>query len=135
MRFLYFFFLIIRRPPRSTRTDTLFPYTTLFRSRPRRPVRAADRGEGEAMCDGLSLYARCCRGCRARQPLTCGISEVPSPRAPTPNEERALCCHRAAVARRAAEARHRPPRGPGRVPRSEEHPSELQSLMRITFAV
>src|SRR3546814_10761685 len=30
--FLYFFFLMIRRPPRSTRTDTLFPYTTLFRS-------------------------------------------------------------------------------------------------------
>src|SRR3546814_7174867 len=30
--FLIFFFLIIRRPPRSTRTDTLFPYTTLFRS-------------------------------------------------------------------------------------------------------
>src|SRR3546814_11209795 len=30
--FLFFFFLIIRRPPRSTRTDTLFPYTTLFRS-------------------------------------------------------------------------------------------------------
>src|SRR3546814_21124238 len=28
----YFFFLVIRRPPRSTRTDTLFPYTTLFRS-------------------------------------------------------------------------------------------------------
>src|SRR3546814_20644511 len=33
------FFLIIRRPPRSTRTDTLFPYTTLFRSPPRRPAR------------------------------------------------------------------------------------------------
>src|SRR3546814_11239257 len=32
-RFLFFFFLMIRRPPRSTRTDTLFPYTTLFRSR------------------------------------------------------------------------------------------------------
>src|SRR3546814_9800060 len=30
--YLYFFFLMIRRPPRSTRTDTLFPYTTLFRS-------------------------------------------------------------------------------------------------------
>src|SRR3546814_15303196 len=29
---LLFFFLMIRRPPRSTRTDTLFPYTTLFRS-------------------------------------------------------------------------------------------------------
>src|SRR3546814_21127305 len=34
--FVVFFFLMIRRPPRSTRTDTLFPYTTLFRSlRPR----------------------------------------------------------------------------------------------------
>src|SRR3546814_14731223 len=32
MFFLLFFFLMIRRPPRSTRTDTLFPYTTLFRS-------------------------------------------------------------------------------------------------------
>src|SRR3546814_20459382 len=30
---VFFFFLMIRRPPRSTRTDTLFPYTTLFRSR------------------------------------------------------------------------------------------------------
>src|SRR3546814_14789795 len=30
--FMIFFFLMIRRPPRSTRTDTLFPYTTLFRS-------------------------------------------------------------------------------------------------------
>src|SRR3546814_20053176 len=30
---LFIFFLMIRRPPRSTRTDTLFPYTTLFRSR------------------------------------------------------------------------------------------------------
>src|SRR3546814_18796477 len=38
--FVLFFFLMIRRPPRSTRTDTLFPYTTLFRSRrpsPRSP--------------------------------------------------------------------------------------------------
>src|SRR3546814_12089654 len=32
----FFFFLMIRRPPRSTRTDTLFPYTTLFRSTPHR---------------------------------------------------------------------------------------------------
>src|SRR3546814_11674395 len=34
-RFILFFFFMSRRPPRSTRTDTLFPYTTLFRSRPR----------------------------------------------------------------------------------------------------
>src|SRR3546814_1049123 len=33
---IYFFFLMIRRPPRSTRTDTLFPYTTLFRSQEQR---------------------------------------------------------------------------------------------------
>src|SRR3546814_12029865 len=33
MFYLFVFFLMIRRPPRSTRTDTLFPYTTLFRSR------------------------------------------------------------------------------------------------------
>src|SRR3546814_17944515 len=32
VRYIFFFFLMIRRPPRSTRTDTLFPYTTLFRS-------------------------------------------------------------------------------------------------------
>src|SRR3546814_15655109 len=40
---VYFFFLMIRRPPRSTRTDTLFPYTTLFRSAggDRRPARTA----------------------------------------------------------------------------------------------
>src|SRR3546814_16883214 len=40
---LLFFFLMIRRPPRATRTDTLFPYTTLFRS-----VRLA--GEREQRC-------------------------------------------------------------------------------------
>src|SRR3546814_17571533 len=37
----YFFFLMIRRPPRSTRTDTLFPYTTLFRSDPPQRRRSA----------------------------------------------------------------------------------------------
>src|SRR3546814_19297861 len=47
--YIYFFFLMIRRPPRSTRTDTLFPYTTLFRSLraivPRRaPARDHDLG-------------------------------------------------------------------------------------------
>src|SRR3546814_20652619 len=35
----YFFFLMIRRPPRSTRTDTLFPYTTLFRSNVAEPFK------------------------------------------------------------------------------------------------
>src|SRR3546814_13690319 len=44
---LFFFFLMLRRPPRSTRTDTLFPYTTLFRSH-----RLHDIGPGEG---GLPL--------------------------------------------------------------------------------
>src|SRR3546814_19185386 len=50
---VYFFFLIIRRPPRSTRTDTLFPYTTLFRSAPLRlrnvvPQRDVERAAATA---------------------------------------------------------------------------------------
>src|SRR3546814_16651681 len=48
---------MIRRPPRSTRTDTLFPYTTLFRSR------FADHGAGDA--DALLLAGRQLRGQRA----------------------------------------------------------------------
>src|SRR3546814_12130065 len=40
-----FFFLMIRRPPRSTRTDTLFPYTTLFRSFPQSSSRSHRREE------------------------------------------------------------------------------------------
>src|SRR3546814_2039767 len=44
------FFLMIRRPPRSTRTDTLFPYTTLFRS--------LDRALGELLLDRLQRRAR-----------------------------------------------------------------------------
>src|SRR3546814_12657704 len=44
---IFFFFLMIRRPPRSTRTDTLFPYTTLFRSHVwrRNSGRGDDRGD------------------------------------------------------------------------------------------
>src|SRR3546814_14456491 len=56
---LVVFFLMIRRPPRSTRTDTLFPYTTLFRSRGVRGG-ALRRGAG-----GVPPGSRCAaRGCR-----------------------------------------------------------------------
>src|SRR3546814_3412503 len=75
--YLYFFFLMIRRPPRSTRTDTLFPYTTLFRS----------------VHFGHGLGKR-------------GIAELDKAFAPAK-----------------------------RLSRSEEHTSELQSLMRISYAV
>src|SRR3546814_20253312 len=46
--FLLFFFLMRRRPPRSTRTDTLFPYTTLFRSRLLRHLAARLSGDDAA---------------------------------------------------------------------------------------
>src|SRR3546814_18757054 len=47
-----FFFLMIRRPPRSTRTDTLFPYTTRFRSEAGR-LRAAATSEEGAIAEGI----------------------------------------------------------------------------------
>src|SRR3546814_6580112 len=77
--YFFFFFLMILRPPRSTRTDTLFPYTTLFRS-----LQAHPR-PGPA---GLRLQSRPRSGRRRLRPG-----------------------------------------------RSEEHTSELQSLMRISYAV
>src|SRR3546814_3381811 len=91
------FFLMIRGPPRSTRTDTLFPYTTLFRSRSphRQPPAAAIRRPHRRRVQ-----------CRVRRLRTAG-------RCPPPQ----------AVHLRA------------RAPRSEEHTSELQSLMRISYAV
>src|SRR3546814_8256065 len=101
-----FFFLMIRRPPRSTRTDTLFPYTTLFRSS-ERPRQSAHRGHVEEQEDAETVV---------RDPLdqlAARISELQPP------------------AKRAARIGH------GRTParRSEEHTSELQSLMRISYAV
>src|SRR3546814_14170431 len=83
----YVFFLMIRRPPRSTRTDTLFPYTTLFRS-PRNDARGPKRPTSQAFSSIDTVIAD-------RKPLDiqCAWS------------------------------------------RSEEHTSELQSLMRISYAV
>src|SRR3546814_11360811 len=50
-----FFFLIIRQPPRSTRTDTLFPYTTLFRSKIAAAALQGFDERGEAGDAGLGL--------------------------------------------------------------------------------
>src|SRR3546814_3443965 len=96
---------MIRRPPRSTRTDTLFPYTTLFRSR--RSVQA----------DG-QLSRR--PGLRAG---TATAGDLGNPG----TLSRDLRASGESVAhRRTATADQR---------RSEEHTSELQSLMRISYAV
>src|SRR3546814_5391478 len=89
-----FLFLMIRRPPRSTRTDTLFPYTTLFRSLGIREWQAADP----------RLAARCFNDIAVRIEFRLAL-----------------------VLQRSFEEAHRI--------RSEEHTSELQSLMRISYAV
>src|SRR3546814_1615565 len=105
---------MIRRPPRSTRTDTLFPYTTLFRSR-HRPALPAVRGRpavpGDRQGDALWPGA----GGTAVSPLELGLL--------------------IAVVTIAVLATGIPIAfGLGLV-RSEEHTSELQSLMRISYAV
>src|SRR3546814_5983142 len=90
-----FFFLMRRRPPRSTRTDTLFPYTTLFRSMQNDLV----HDDGPSGKGPLGQQVR----------------------------ERQVIAKTAAAIKRAREA--------GILVRSEEHTSELQSLMRISYAV
>src|SRR3546814_1660330 len=118
---IFFFFLMIRRPPRSTRTDTLFPYTTLFRSDdagaaclgPRRILRLRGAGAG--------LPAMECH----RHALDAGrTGRVPGPLSPRAGTDGGAPGPGAAAA----------PAGMAR-PRSEEHTSELQSLMRISYAV
>src|SRR3546814_3873235 len=101
---IFCFFLMIRRPPRSTRTDTLFPYTTLFRSWHRLPDRpGAERGRADP---GDRLCAHHQGREEGGQP--CLAEDRPAPQAGLAMTGRA---------------------------RSEEHTSELQSLMRISYAV
>src|SRR3546814_10710972 len=95
-----FFFLMLRRPPRSTRTDTLFPYTTLFRAR-KREVYAYSSPAQEA---GKAVWRW-----PGSKPLSAPVSR-----------------------RRLGKVRSDPS---SFQPRSEEHTSELQSLMRISYAV
>src|SRR3546814_2174810 len=108
---------MIRRPPRSTRTDTLFPYRTLFRSRRQCFRLAGCNGEAGYLIEPLALpYGRC--GLRAED----GIEPPP----------RTLIDGHSAQASGPTSARHRI--GMDQI-RSEEHTSELQSLMRISYAV
>src|SRR3546814_2640782 len=113
---------MIRRPPRSTRTDTLFPYTTLFRSvveghrAKYRSPQMVWPSSGALARVSAALFSRDRRQSRHR-PVA-----------------------RSRPARRPDAALRRPRRSaqPGdraREPRSEEHTSELQSLMRISYAV
>src|SRR3546814_10902287 len=95
---------MLRRPPRSTRTDTLFPYTTLFRSQPGTTIEV----------QVLTAVQRMVELRRRHQQTTTAQQQA----------ERQLTEGRAAIEPIAQ-----------RADRSEEHTSELQSLMRISYAV
>src|SRR3546814_4222283 len=93
---------MIRRPPRSTRTDTLFPYTTLFRS---------------------------CRHKNGRPFLLLALRNKPKRREPYASR---IAVHQSTSDKERCRAA--PHHHPCQL-RSEEHTSELQSLMRISYAV
>src|SRR3546814_8330215 len=101
-------FLMIRRPPRSTRTDTLFPYTTLFRS-PHRLLWL--RGAGFVTVQLLPTWRRMWLGLSVSAKP--GVSMMGATASPSTKPKPAAMA----------------------VERSEEHTSELQSLMRISYAV
>src|SRR3546814_8411935 len=134
----YFCFLMIRRPPRSTRTDTLFPYTTLFRSqvpaaRPTYRGTAAEhqRRDGaprRMVANGAAARSRPPRTRLATRPCAARWLWGQSASAADPALARLPVSGRSRLsARHAAQHRHGT--------RSEEHTSELQSLMRISSAV
>src|SRR3546814_2316220 len=119
---------MIRRPPISTRTDTLFPYTTLFRS----IVKFGDTGIrivkgrfGPYITDG-SRRARIPKG---REPETLSVFEceayLAEAEAAAPKKGGRKGAAKKATTKTAAKPKAR----------SEEHTSELQSLMRISYAV
>src|SRR3546814_1988951 len=120
------FFLMIRRPPRSTRTDTLFPYTTLFRSHPadQERRRAFDRRHLRPFHNAAGKRTRDLRR-GAEAPVAADPGNGPDVR------DRLQPLSR--VRRGDCPGRHR--RLLSVPARSEEHPSELQSLMRISYAV
>src|SRR3546814_1751422 len=107
---------MIRRPPRSTRTATLFPYTTLFRSRGRRGLRRHPAGAG-APTDVVGSGTACSTGGRQRGRKGLGRGPLRPCRGPE------------------AAFSERSKRWLNPTERSEEHTSELQSLMRISYAV
>src|SRR3546814_7706728 len=105
---------MIRRPPRSTRTDTLFPYTTLFRSLRRRSAARPDRHAG--------LYAEAERRGQGRR------GQI------APGSRRYIASAQVRDFREFLHTRYHALLVDAAI-RSEEHTSELQSLMRISYAV
>src|SRR3546814_5068812 len=115
------FFLMVRRPPRSTRTDTLFPDTTLFRS-----------AGGERAVPDAHRARRISAAAARRQCGDAADAEGDRAGAGAAGDGGAV---RGAPDRTGAGRNLARCRGDDRRLRSEEHTSELQSLMRISYAV
>src|SRR3546814_4705306 len=132
---------MVRLPPRSTRTDTLFPYTTLFRSYSRRQTKKP-ASPGEKLAGPSERKGQTGRGNARPEPLKLRVRVRQSFRGPFRPSAHRLRSRSARAGRRSSRgrsaakrerrdrARNRPQRS-----RSEEHTSELQSLMRISYAV
>src|SRR3546814_10521552 len=119
---------MIRRPPRSTRTDTLFPYTTLFRSGDRRLVREGIRRHEVLLAQFDRVHLQL-----ARRRLDDALDHIGGFRP----AGAAIGIHRRGVGEHRLDLGIDRRRGvlAGEQQRSEEHTSELQSLMRISYAV
>src|SRR3546814_3963845 len=128
---------MIRRPPRSTRTDTLFPYTTLFRSADsqndlsawrwhRGPTRCAPQARKRSWPKVPAHMAGeiACADLAAPSPITGDVGDRASSLQFVAGFRRPI----RHLVENAVEITHR-------TTRSEEHTSELQSLMRISYAV
>src|SRR3546814_7941909 len=123
---------MIRRPPRSTRTDTLFPYTTLFRSLGvQRPALDVDRVEREQR----ARQRNAALDHRRELQLVAGPALVRGQRPRRGLEVEVVVLQRRTVRVRHRNRQHELPLLPGvaHQRRSEEHTSELQSLMRISY--
>src|SRR3546814_9688174 len=116
---------MLRHPPVLNRTDTLFPYTTLFRSG--YPVESSlgSASFAVSLWLGHERRAQACRWRNTRCQLR-GIAACPSPFHPRASAEGGV---RAGSKRDTGNPQCRS------MGRSEEHTSELQSLMRISYAV
>src|SRR3546814_3114249 len=126
------FFLMIRRPPRSTRTDTLFPYTTLFRSRRPELVRRVVGRVGPTNPAPPSLTPQ---GAGLMKPTQPTDLDFPHCRKASGAQQHLAAAARLQACGGGLREVGEVVDGLHRQPRSEEHTSELQPLMRLTYAV
>src|SRR3546814_4957717 len=134
---MFLFFLMIRRPPRSTRTDTLFPYTTLFRSPAERAALLLMTVENFSPAQAARILELSPEAVKHKVRNARRALRLRAPASVLIIEDELLI---GTDLKHAIEEMGHRVFGPvaghrDAVARSEEHTSELQSLMRISYAV